>query len=482
MEPSASLAPDVDKTDTQILAEGTLLLTRSSLLLAAHRRQPAAAAAQPVGACVSGILFSWLTLSLPMRLSFLASTLLLLAATYLRSPGAALHCLTCHGAPLERVHLASRAWALGSWGAATPQEPPLLPQEDFVFLGTASSYHNFTRGCGSALQRQDVLQLRWRPRPASGAVPSYPPWSRRALCTAIGGSNIAVVGDSLSGEFYDTLVAALAHRPDYGNVPRLNRCWRRRICSAPGEVPAYAHFINTATLVVDDLYGNEFTNPDGAGEEREGAATPGGQPCLAPPNQDTLSGRMSWREQLRIALEDEGDSSSSSSSRRRRQPPIVIGNTGAHYYGDNEGAVESVWDFFAYARLLAPTAALFYRTTPSGHPGCGPLRLAPPLPAPLPLQAFLEDAATVEYMWWRFANFTSRVVAGLGSGVVVVDVDLATALRADSHPYREDKFGVAGGAAGDCLHYCIPGPIDTWVEMWAALLRLQRLGEGEEEL
>jgi hypothetical protein len=37
---------------------------------------------------------------------------------------------------------------------------------------------------------------------------------------------------------------------------------------------------------------------------------------------------------------------------------------------------------------------------------------------------------------------------------------------------------VAGGVA-DCLHYCIPGPIDTWVEMWAALLRLQRLGEHE---
>ena len=26
----------------------------------------------------------------------------------------------------------------------------------------------------------------------------------------------------------------------------------------------------------------------------------------------------------------------------------------------------------------------------------------------------------------------------------------------------------------DCLHYCTPGPVDFWVELWAALLRMAR--------
>lgn len=43
-------------------------------------------------------------------------------------------------------------------------------------------------------------------------------------------------------------------------------------------------------------------------------------------------------------------------------------------------------------------------------------------------------------------------------GVLYMDVDAATALRGDGHIQKEDK-------SWDCLHYCIPGPIDHWVNL-----------------
>jgi hypothetical protein len=452
------------KSDRDILDEGALLLARSAAL---QLEAAPGASALPAGpgalAICASTLASWMALSLPLRVSFLVTTLALLLATFSPGYSTGLRCAACHGAPPERVRAASLAWALGAWGLAAPGEAPLLAQEDFVFLGTAQAYHNFSRGCGSAEERAGELGWRWRPR--ASTAPSYPTWSRAATCAALAGSNLVVIGDSLSGEFFDTLVAALAHRPDYNGVPRLNRCWKRRICGGPGETPAFAHLITAQTFVVDDAFGNEFSTPEGAGE----AESSGSQGCAPMPNQDQLAGRMAWREQLLVALEGEPASAAA-------LPPVLIANTGAHYYGDTPGAEESVWEFFAYARLLAPRAALFYRTTPAGHPGCGAHRHAPPLQAALPLQTYMQDESTVEFMWWRFANFTARIAAGLDPAVVLVDVDLATALRIDSHPYRDNLAGLAHMAA-DCLHYCIPGPIDTWVEMFAALLRLQRLGE-----
>uniref|UniRef100_A0A0E0PVJ0 Trichome birefringence-like C-terminal domain-containing protein n=1 Tax=Oryza rufipogon TaxID=4529 RepID=A0A0E0PVJ0_ORYRU len=44
----------------------------------------------------------------------------------------------------------------------------------------------------------------------------------------------------------------------------------------------------------------------------------------------------------------------------------------------------------------------------------------------------------------------------------VLDVTKAMMLRADGHPGRHYDKRSAGGGANDCLHWCIPGPIDMW--------------------
>ena len=479
--------------DAALLAEGAALLTRAAVLLAGG--EAASAAAQ--GAVDSGgpaalpklvaYCTYWTSLSLPLRIAALLATLSLLAVGTYFGGARAGNLQPQRGAPPELVRAASQAWSSGEWGRAQPGETPVLAQEDFVFLGTAEAYHNFSRGCGTAQDREGVLGLRWRPHPRPG-VPAFPRWSRGETCAALRGSDVVVVGDSLSGEFFDTLVSALAHRADYGNVPRLRRCWKRRICGAPGERPSYAYYINVMKFVTLDRFGNEFTHLDGTGDGEDAANTPGGQPCLPPPAEleDHSMGRLSWEQQLAIVLGLEAQQQSATpaaaapAAAAAATPtapppqPVLIVNTGAHYYGDDPGAEQTVWDFFQYARLLAPSAAHFYRTTPPGHPGCELRRWDPPLPTPLP-EALFHTPLLESYMWWRFTNFTARIVAGLPGDVVVVDVDAATSRRIDSHPYRDNLAGVAGMGV-DCLHYCIPGPIDLWVELWAALLRLQRVG------
>ncbi|KAL6961068.1 hypothetical protein U1Q18_038831 [Sarracenia purpurea var. burkii] len=49
------------------------------------------------------------------------------------------------------------------------------------------------------------------------------------------------------------------------------------------------------------------------------------------------------------------------------------------------------------------------------------------------------------------------------------------AMRADGHPYR---YGKKKNELADCLHWCLPGPIDSWNEFLIHLLEgdLERPG------
>jgi hypothetical protein len=53
----------------------------------------------------------------------------------------------------------------------------------------------------------------------------------------------------------------------------------------------------------------------------------------------------------------------------------------------------------------------------------------------------------------------AATLAALPAHVAPMDVAPATALRHDSHPHFKYKHR----ERQDCLHYCLPGPIDHWV-------------------
>ena len=135
----------------------------------------------------------------------------------------------------------------------------------------------------------------------------------------------------------------------------------------------------------------------------------------------------------------------------------LVVNRGAHYEPTPVllEAVKAVLDAVTRDR---PDVLLVVRDTPSGHPGCGKpaVRNGPPVTSPL-------SYAGMPYHWDEFPS-QNEAVRGLVGGYVNAvfwDVSAVTSQRADSHLV---------GPKNDCLHYCAPGPVDTWVEQLGRLL------------
>lgn len=131
---------------------------------------------------------------------------------------------------------------------------------------------------------------------------------------------------------------------------------------------------------------------------------------------------------------------------------ILILNRGAHYESD-QGYAKSLHIIFPILRTRSPNLIVLYRNTPPGHVNCTsyskPLKQRQP-PAELP------------HHWGNFQaqnEMAKRIVER--AGYVYMDVDSMLSLRPDGHH-----------TANDCLHYCIPGPLDVVVQLFYNILTL----------
>ena len=106
-------------------------------------------------------------------------------------------------------------------------------------------------------------------------------------------------------------------------------------------------------------------------------------------------------------------------------------------------------------RAALPNSLLVYRSTPPGHADCQ--NFSEPLLSPQPLSSLPR-----RFNWDRFGH-QNELAKPLVEAVLGVfwDVNAMTELRADGH---------LEGGRNDCLHYCMPGPVDTWVQALYNLL------------
>lgn len=74
-------------------------------------------------------------------------------------------------------------------------------------------------------------------------------------------------------------------------------------------------------------------------------------------------------------------------------------------------------------------------------------------------------------------EFRSAESEGAKRGLTfkLLDTTEATNLRADGHPNRYGYWPYENKSIADCVHWCLPGPIDTWNEFLLQMLK----GEGE---
>ena len=162
-------------------------------------------------------------------------------------------------------------------------------------------------------------------------------------------------------------------------------------------------------------------------------------------------------------------------------PTTVLLNRGLHYLPD--GVVLPEYNAtLAYIRSQLPRALLLVRTSPPGHFDCYQAMNTPPLLRP----QVTTRTKRLPYGWDELIPQNAKVDAlvrrSYADLAAVLDVVPATLLRADGHRVafrnREHELNItAFPYRVDCLHYCVPGPIDMWAELVGnALLLAQRLG------
>ncbi|CAI7881564.1 unnamed protein product [Closterium sp. NIES-54] len=129
---------------------------------------------------------------------------------------------------------------------------------------------------------------------------------------------------------------------------------------------------------------------------------------------------------------------------------ILVMNRGAHYAGDDV-FVPELRETILALRMHFPDALIVYRNTPPGHANC--TQYWEPI-------SKRQEPETLPYNWGDFVrqNEMAREIVE-AAGAVYLDVDTMTALRADGHVGKNRRYKV------DCLHYCLPGPIDLWTKM-----------------
>ena len=142
---------------------------------------------------------------------------------------------------------------------------------------------------------------------------------------------------------------------------------------------------------------------------------------------------------------------------------LLVLNRGPHWMNETVVLRDLRETLTAVFQAHGPNISVIYRTAVPGHTGCGRFFDSPPQLPRLEPEAGSDPAAapTVQqtpYHWQQISEQNKAIASMLASDfpqVVLLDVHRSTVLRADSH--REPPW--------DCLHYCIPGPIDSWVEL-----------------
>uniref|UniRef100_J3MCR6 Uncharacterized protein n=1 Tax=Oryza brachyantha TaxID=4533 RepID=J3MCR6_ORYBR len=324
--------------------------------------------------------------------------------------------------------------------------------------------------------RPDTGYLDWRWQPASCELPAF---DAAAFIAAVRGKHVAFVGDSMARNQGESLVCllstALPHRLVYRDRnPWARKFWRWAFPTHNVTLSIYwAPFLVRATGKPDDykqprnlVYLDELADRWSADADTmdvvvisqghwywipsiyHNAGKVIGMHNVTGLNQTDDIGLFSpYRRTLRMALDrlvglGAGD-------RNRTRTVVVATFSPSHF--------EKAWD--------DPTTCARTRPYEEGEREVGGIERE--------LGSIArEEAASAA------AQARSREGGG-GSRVEVLDVTKLASMRPDGHPgvyMHRDPFarGVPKRLQSDCLHFCVPGPVDTFNEILLQILTSKR--------
>ncbi|KAL3688526.1 hypothetical protein R1sor_014835 [Riccia sorocarpa] len=123
---------------------------------------------------------------------------------------------------------------------------------------------------------------------------------------------------------------------------------------------------------------------------------------------------------------------------------VLVMNRGAHYEEDAAYA-QALRNIFTILSDRFPHVRVIYRNTPPGHVHCETYK------GPLTER---QNASNLPWHWGEFHRqnqLAAKIVEEFQ--YIYMDVDTMISLRADGHIGKRD-----------CLHYCVPGPLDLSIQ------------------
>lgn len=220
---------------------------------------------------------------------------------------------------------------------------------------------------------------------------------------------ILMVGDSLQEHSFISLLASLPGTRSCSISGLLHSCWA--IIPCPGRIVPL-HFIRNDYLLWYEKDLDAYGNPDTA---------------------------HPWSRKL---------------SRVGSPFGILIINRGAHYRPTLQ-VLSELEATFLRLKQVRPDLLVIFRTTSPGHVNCTadavPVAEQPPIGAIYDWNKFPDQNVAVR-----------KMIADKFPSTFVLDIERPTRMRPDGHR----------STIRDCLHYCIPGPLDFWTVGYAGILRL----------
>jgi hypothetical protein len=140
---------------------------------------------------------------------------------------------------------------------------------------------------------------------------------------------------------------------------------------------------------------------------------------------------------------------------------FLLMNRGAHFQPDDD-VIRDLDNAFMYVKKNHPNIKVFYRSTPHGHDNCDHYKAM--APGTWHKKSDTAKLAKMPFHWSDFERQNEMafdLIRTKHPHVGFLDFANATNLRSDSHIGN-----------GDCLHYCLPGPIDNWTKMLIASIKV----------
>ena len=320
----------------------------------------------------------------------------------------------------------------GTW-EYDPSFPSLYPKDIPLHMQNFELNTQIYSECGPSMSRSD-LDYVWK----TPTCPQLPVFTPESMCREMRGRSLIFVGDSLTIAHFETTIQAMAH-----SRPVIKRDGGTNGCPGPNDSgDAYIihafHFCQTLGLPVFNVTFVCYNN-----------ILEGYIPQSAPILQVEK-----WKNHLNFL-------------RNAHDGPgiVLVVNRGAHVRNDKQVALDMVI-MMAFVREELPQALLIFRSSNMAHGSCR--NFSRPRTKNEPLLEPSNAGGDPSWQWSFFPAQSARVIRPIilnsRQRGIFLDIFPSMQLRPDSHTL-------------DCLHYCVPGPIDMWVRwVYAIVYEVNRLG------